>query len=555
MINSNFLDYKHLHIKISLCFLVFICFFLSLNTIPPLDRDESRYIQATVQMLESKDFVNIKFLDAPRLKKPPGIYWLQALSATITKNILYLEQAPLWSYRLPSAIAASISILLTFLLGKILFGRTQGIIAALLLVSSPLVFIEAHIAKTDSVLLACILFITYVLSKVIFEKKYEISHSKYLIFLAWITMGFAFLIKGPLVIMFILFTVIFFRIFSKQNFIKDLQITIGLMLFIMVALPWFIIINVGDNSSVFLDSVKKDMFLKLISAQESHGAPPGTYLLSSIVSAWPIFLFIIPTSIWAYKKRKEKAVIFLLCSILPAWIVFELVPTKLMHYILPLLPSLAILSAAMIVSLNKMNTLNILNKFFIRIISLLPSLGGIIISSAIWVLAIKFGKGITLSVFLVIFIYFISSIICAYFLFKRNYLTSFITIVFSNLLALNILFIFLPKQLDKIWVTEKVYEYIKEENIQHSVGMLGYSEPSLVFRLGSSSKILTSSDDAIDKIIKNKIKYIIIEDKYTEEFIIKADENQLSINVLNIKVSGFNYSKGKYVSINIINVL
>lgn len=555
MINSNFLDYKHLHIKILLCFLVFICFFLSLNTIPPLDRDESRYIQATVQMLESKDFVNIKFLDAPRLKKPPGIYWLQALSATITKNILYLEQAPLWSYRLPSAIAASISILLTFLLGKILFGRTQGIIAALLLVSSPLVFIEAHIAKTDSVLLACILFITYVLSKVIFEKKYEISHSKYLIFLAWITMGFAFLIKGPLVIMFILFTVIFFRIFSKQNFIKDLQITIGLMLFIMVALPWFIIINVGDNSSVFLDSVKKDMFLKLISAQESHGAPPGTYLLSSIVSAWPIFLFIIPTSIWAYKKRKEKAVIFLLCSILPAWIVFELVPTKLMHYILPLLPSLAILSAAMIVSLNKMNTLNILNKFFIRIISLLPSLGGIIISSAIWVLAIKFGKGITLSVFLVIFIYFISSIICAYFLFKRNYLTSFITIVFSNLLALNILFIFLPKQLDKIWVTEKVYEYIKKENIQHSVGMLGYSEPSLVFRLGSSSKILTSSDDAIDKIIKNKIKYIIIEDKYTEEFIIKADENQLSINVLNIKVSGFNYSKGEYVIINIINVL
>lgn len=555
MINSNFLDYKHLHIKISLCFLVFICFFLSLNTIPPLDRDESRYIQATVQMLESKDFVNIKFLDAPRLKKPPGIYWLQALSATITKNILYLEQAPLWSYRLPSAIAASISILLTFLLGKILFGRTQGIIAALLLVSSPLVFIEAHIAKTDSVLLACILFITYVLSKVIFEKKYEISHSKYLIFLAWITMGFAFLIKGPLVIMFILFTVIFFRIFSKQNFIKDLQIAIGLMLFIMVALPWFIIINVGDNSSVFLDSVKKDMFLKLISAQESHGAPPGTYLLSSIVSAWPIFLFIIPTSIWAYKKRKEKAVIFLLCSILPTWIVFELVPTKLMHYILPLLPSLAILSAAMIVSLNKMNTLNILNKFFIRIISLLPSLGGIIISSAIWVLAIKFGKGITLSVFLVIFIYFISSIICAYFLFKRNYLTSFITIVFSNLLALNILFIFLPKQLDKIWVTEKVYEYIKKENIQHSVGMLGYSEPSLVFRLGSSSKILTSSDDAIDKIIKNKIKYIIIEDKYTEEFIIKADENQLSINVLNIKVSGFNYSKGEYVIINIINVL
>ena len=144
MINLKILDYKHLHIKILLCFLVFISFFLSLNTIPPLDRDESRYIQATVQMLESKDFINIKFLDTPRLKKPPGIYWLQALSATITKNVLYLEKAPVWSYRLPSAIAASISILLTFLLGKILFGRTQGIIAALLLISSPFCFINVY---------------------------------------------------------------------------------------------------------------------------------------------------------------------------------------------------------------------------------------------------------------------------------------------------------------------------------------------------------------------------------------------------------------------------
>ena len=193
MINPDFIEYKNLHIKILLSLLVFICFFLSLNTIPPLDRDESRYIQATVQMMESKDFINIKFLDTPRLKKPPGIYWLQALSATITKNILFLEKAPLWSYRLPSAIAASISVWLTFLLGKLLFGRTQGFIAALLLLSSPLVFIEAHIAKTDSVLMACVLFIIYILSKIIFDKKFkEINFSKYLLLFAWIIAGFAF---------------------------------------------------------------------------------------------------------------------------------------------------------------------------------------------------------------------------------------------------------------------------------------------------------------------------------------------------------------------------
>ena len=65
MINPNIIDYKHLHIKILLSLLVFICFFSTLNSIPPLDRDESRYIQATVQMLESKDFINIKFFILP----------------------------------------------------------------------------------------------------------------------------------------------------------------------------------------------------------------------------------------------------------------------------------------------------------------------------------------------------------------------------------------------------------------------------------------------------------------------------------------------------------
>ena len=43
---------------------------------PPLDRDESRFAQATAQMLETRDFVNIRFQDEPRYKKPIGIHWL-----------------------------------------------------------------------------------------------------------------------------------------------------------------------------------------------------------------------------------------------------------------------------------------------------------------------------------------------------------------------------------------------------------------------------------------------------------------------------------------------
>src|SRR5207248_3868320 len=46
--------------------------------IPPVDRDEARFAQATKQMLETGDYVDIRFQDEVRYKKPVGIYWLQA---------------------------------------------------------------------------------------------------------------------------------------------------------------------------------------------------------------------------------------------------------------------------------------------------------------------------------------------------------------------------------------------------------------------------------------------------------------------------------------------
>ena len=54
--------------------------------LPPLDRDESRFAQATAQMLETGDYVNINFQDAPRHKKPVGIHWLQAASVALTSE-------------------------------------------------------------------------------------------------------------------------------------------------------------------------------------------------------------------------------------------------------------------------------------------------------------------------------------------------------------------------------------------------------------------------------------------------------------------------------------
>src|SRR3954468_11571450 len=68
-------------------------------TLPPLDRDESRFAQATKQMLETQDFVDIRLGDAARYEKPIGIYWLQAASTAILDGG---SRDHIWTYRVPS---------------------------------------------------------------------------------------------------------------------------------------------------------------------------------------------------------------------------------------------------------------------------------------------------------------------------------------------------------------------------------------------------------------------------------------------------------------------
>jgi len=556
MINLNISDLKYFNIKIILGFLALICFFSTLNMVPPLDRDESRYIQATVQMLETKDFVNINFLESPRLKKPPGIYWLQAISAVGIKNIFFLDSAPIWAFRIPSAIGASVSIWITFLLGQLLFGRAQGLIAALLLMSSPIVIMESHIAKTDSVLLALFLCALYILVKIVFyaDKKLP-KPSDITIFAFWIIMSFTFLIKGPIALVILLLTIISYKVLKEPINFKDLKPIMGIILFMLIILPWFILINSGNNNDVLFNTIKKDMLLKLVSVQESHGAPPGSYLLSSMLTAWPIALFIIPSALWCFKNKDNKSVKFLLCSLIPSWLFFEIIPTKLLHYVLPLLPSFAILTAAMIISSVKgIKFRSISENYIFKFLSALPFLGGAIIAAGIIYIGNRYGEGLTLSILLIASIYLFSSFLCGYFLYIKSFIKAALVVIICNIIALKLLIILIPNQLQKIWISERIYSQIQDKNLSEVFLLLGYSEPSLIFRLGSQTKIVSSNKEAINLILHKNINYIIIERFYLDQFKKLSEENGIVINAIGNSILGFNYSKGKNVEIIVFNL-
>jgi 4-amino-4-deoxy-L-arabinose transferase-like glycosyltransferase len=334
--------------------LVGLCLFLYLpgiSAIPPLDRDEARFAQATRQMLETGDFLRIRFQEEARNNKPAGIYWLQAAAVSVFSTP---EATAMWPYRLPSLLGGIAAVLLTFAAGAALFGggvepRRTAAIAAVLLASALGMVAEAHIAKTDAALLAAVtagqgaLGLAYVRARTGRPAP------------AWIAVAFwaaelaAIYLKGPPGPALAVITALSLAIADGDwRWLRGLHPVAGIIALVVALAPWLIAIERATEGRFLADALGRDLMMKLIGAQESHGAPPFSYLLSSLVSFWPGSLLLVPAIVRGWRRHEVPPERFLLAWLVPAWVFLELVPTKLPHYVLPLFPALALLAAAVL---------------------------------------------------------------------------------------------------------------------------------------------------------------------------------------------------------------
>src|ERR1700675_1712200 len=160
--------------------------------IPPIDRDEARFAQATKQMVESGDFIDIRFQDEVRYKKPVGVYWLQA-AAVETASALGLPRAQVrvWLYRVPSLIGAIGAVLLTYWTALAFVTRRGAVLAGLILGSSVLLAVVAAMGALARVYLS-------------WQRGEDPAHPPWtwpMIF--WTALAGGILLKGPLILMFV----------------------------------------------------------------------------------------------------------------------------------------------------------------------------------------------------------------------------------------------------------------------------------------------------------------------------------------------------------------
>jgi 4-amino-4-deoxy-L-arabinose transferase-like glycosyltransferase len=541
----DFVTVSHLRAAIFLVLFSLVVFLPGFFTIPPIDRDEARFAQATKQMVETGDFVDIRFQDEVRYKKPVGIYWMQAAAVEVASTLgLPRAELRIWVYRLPSLIGAVGAVLLTYWAALAFVARRGAVLAALLMASCVLLSVEARLAKTDAMLLLTVVAAMGALARPYLAWQHGEDPARPpwnwpIIF--WTALAGGVLLKGPLILMFVGLTMVTLAILDRSAaWWWQLRPVWGLMWTLVLVLPWFVAIYWRAGDAFFADSIGGDMLSKL-AAQESHGSPPGLYLLLFWITFWPgapLAAMAVPA---AWRARREPGAQFLLAWLVPSWIVFELVLTKLPHYVLPLYPAIAILTAG---ALER----QVLSRSWLRrttawwfVLPLLASvfavIGAIALTHQPMFLAWPF---VAAALIFGLFAWWLYEDGRA----ERSLLNALAAGVF---LAFAIYGVVVPRLAPGFPSAEIAHALRNVKCIGPRAAAAGFHEPSLIFMTGTWTT-LTDGSGAADFLSQGSCRFALVEQRAERSFVQRAEAIGLRYNALT-RIDGYNISQGKPVSI------
>ena len=541
----DFVTISHVRAIAFLALCGLLLFLPGFFNIPPIDRDEARFAQATKQMVESGDFVDIRFQDDVRYKKPVGVYWLQA-AVVETASALGLPRAQVrvWLYRVPSLIGAIGAVLLTYWTALAFVTRRGAILAALILCSSVLLGAEARLAKTDAMLLLSVVAAMGAMARVYlsWQRGEDPAHPPWswpAIF--WTALAGGILLKGPLILMFVGLTIVTLAILDRSAaWLWRLRPVWGLMWVLVLVLPWFVAIFWRAGDAFFADSIGGDMLSKL-SAQESHGAPPGVYLLLFWVTFWPGAALAGMAAPAVWRARQEPGAQYLLAWLVPSWIVFELVLTKLPHYVLPLYPAIAILTAG---ALER----RVLSRSWL----MRGAAWWFVIPAAASVIAVIGAITLTRQPVFLAWPFVAAALIFGLFAWwlyddnraERSLLNAVVSAMF---LAVAIYGIVVPA-LTPLFPSAEVARALRNVVcVGPKAAAAGFHEPSLVFMTGTST-VLTDGSGAADFLGQGSCRFALVEARSERGFAQRAEAIGLRYDVAT-RIDGYNISQGRAVSI------
>jgi 4-amino-4-deoxy-L-arabinose transferase-like glycosyltransferase len=219
-------------------------------------------------------------------------------------------------------------------------------LAGAMLGASFLLSTEADIAATDGMLCGAVTLSMAALARVYCAALEGRPTSVATKALFWVGMALSMIVKGPIGPMVAGLTIAALWLWDRRApWLRTLGWGWGFILMAAVVGPWAMAITVATDGAFWSSAVGGDLAPKLVKGDLGHGQPPGFYLLTLPFLIFPFCLFLPGGAMLAWRQRADGWVRFCLCWLIPSWIVFELVPTKLVHYPLPLYGALTWLMA------------------------------------------------------------------------------------------------------------------------------------------------------------------------------------------------------------------
>lgn len=523
-----------------------------LTSLPVMDRDEARFVQATRQMAESGDYVVVRFQDELRAKKPVGIYWLQAGMVDL---LSHPAKTDAWPYRIPSALGVLAAVLMTFRLGAALFDRRIALLAGALLATSLMASVESHLAKTDGVLLGLTTLVMGSFGLVYLAGKGGPKAPSWAPLVLWIALGCAMLVKGPVTPMILIATAVALAIADKTvGFLHGLRPVMGVVVSAAIVAPWLSAVSSATQGAFVQKAIAEDLLPKLLGAQESHGAPPGYYALLITLTLFPASLFLAPALVRAWRERALPGVRYALAWLIPSWVIFELIPTKLPHYTLPFYPALALIIAVCLFAVRD-GTYQRLAAWPSLLWYGLWSLIALALAGGLIALPMLYGEGWSLWSIPAVIGVGLALVGGWWHIRKRHFLNAAALAMAGAVVLYPAAYAGLAPSLKSLWVSERVARAVDALAPGAEVAAAGYHEPSLVFLLGTHTQ-LTDGDGAAQFLLDHSSTgAVAVEAREKTAFDAGVAARGLGERlVAGEVVRGFNYSRGKPVEMHLFTL-
>lgn len=510
---------------------------------PVIDREEARVAQATAQMLESGDLIDARFQDQRRYREPVGVHWAQALSVALTGGA---EARDIRAYRLPSLVGAMLAAAACAWGAAALFGARAGVMAGGLMAATFLLSSEAGLAKTDALLCGLITLAMAALGQIYVRLREAQGAPRVLKLAFWSATAGALLVGGLSVVVIVGLTLLALCVADRRwAWITRLGWGWGLPLVALIVGPWAIAVTIETDGGFWRGFLRENALVAALTGRESWGLP-GYYLLVSPLMLFPATLLAPAAVVTAITRRAEPGIRFAAAWLIPAWLVFEVSPGQQWHQVLPVFGAVAWLAAAA------------LTRPFGRVSRLagtaLAVVGGVALTGAILYALSEFGGetarawatptiGLTLA----------AGAIGGFLLYHRLPLAAVAVSVGLGVLAHGALAA-VARNLDPLWVSTRVSDRLKETAVHPVAGRLpgpvavtGYSQPSIVFLLGSQTE-LTDGAGAAAAVAEGRPAAVEARDEAA--FRTALAGLGASSQVVG-EVTGLNYSNGDRVTLSL----